>query len=154
MPRVMIVEDDPIILSNLSQILQLAGLDVIEAHDGQFALNLLRENHLNDSVLPKMIVSDLMMPNMDGFELLGAVRSDPKLKSIPFVLLSARSDASDLQQAFSLGANDYLVKPFEVEQLMDVIRYNLDKMSRPADPTLQDQMKSSNSTVDSDFFLE
>lgn len=150
MPRVMIVEDDLTILGNLSQLLQLSGLDVMEAHDGQEALRLLLECRVHDAALPRMIVSDLMMPNMDGFDLLRAVRGDAHFKKLPFVLLSARSDASDLQQAFSLGANDYLIKPFEVEQLMDVIRYHLSHTSgRKNEP-----LAGKDCTVDTDFFLE
>ena len=146
----MIVEDDLTILSNLSQLLQLSGLDVMEAHDGQEALRLLLECRVHDAALPRMIVSDLMMPNMDGFDLLRAIRGDTHFKNLPFVLLSARSDASDLQQAFALGANDYLIKPFEVEQLMDVIRHHLSHPSgRKSDP-----LTGKNCTVDIDFFLE
>lgn len=129
MPRIMIVEDDETILSNLSQILQLSGLDVIEAQDGMMAFDLLLEAHEKGSGIPQMVVSDLVMPNMDGFDLLRSVRRDPFYKNLPFVLLSARSDASDLQQAFALGASDYLIKPFEVEQLFDVVRHHLSKSS-------------------------
>lgn len=149
MPRVMIVEDDPTILSNLSQILQLSGLDVVEAHDGQVALAILQQRKAEGSGLPKMIVSDLMMPNMDGFDLLRAVKDEPAFEDIPFVLLSARSDATDLHEAFTLGASDYLVKPFEVEQLMDVIRHFLSK----ADP-VQSESVSNDSRADTGFFLE
>lgn len=149
MPRVMIVEDDLTILSNLSQILQLSGLDVIEAHDGQVALAILQQRKVDGSGLPKMIVSDLMMPNMDGFDLLRAVKDEPAFETIPFVLLSARSDATDLHEAFTLGASDYLVKPFEVEQLMDVIRHFLSK----ADP-VQSESVSNDSKADTGFFLE
>jgi DNA-binding response OmpR family regulator len=150
MPRVMIVEDDLTILSNLSQLLQLSGLDVMEAHDGQEALRLLLECRVHDTALPRMIVSDLMMPNMDGFDLLRAVRGDSHFKKLPFVLLSARSDASDLQQAFALGANDYLIKPFEVDQLMEVIRYHLSNAVDRKKGTLAGK----DCTVDTDFFLE
>lgn len=149
MPRLMIVEDDLTILSNLSQILQLSGLDVIEAHDGQVALAILQQRKVDGSDLPKMIVSDLMMPNMDGFDLLRAVKDEPAFEAIPFVLLSARSDATDLHEAFTLGASDYLVKPFEVEQLMDVIRHFLSK----ADP-IQSESVSNDSRADTGFFLE
>lgn len=149
MPRVMIVEDDPTILSNLSQILQLSGLDVIEAQDGEEALRILLDCRQHAASLPKMIVSDLMMPKMDGFDLLRAVRGESFFGSIPFVLLSARSDASDLQQAFALGANDYLVKPFEVEQLIEVIRYHLSTHSASPVP-----LAGKSCTVDTDFYLE
>lgn len=149
MPRIMIVEDDVTILSNLSQLLQLSGLDVIEACDGAMALACLRDIHSQGHGMPCLIVSDLMMPKMDGFELLRAVRDDAVFRSIPFVLLSARSEASDLQQAFVLGANDYLVKPFEVEHLMDVIRYHISKNTGQ-----NGGLSGANLTADTDFFLE
>ena len=149
MPRVMIVEDDPTILSNLSQLLQLSGVDVTEACDGAVALAALQSIQSKGGFLPCLIVSDLMMPKMDGFELLRAVRGDEVFKSIPFVLLSARSEASDLQEAFALGANDYLVKPFEVEQLMDVIRHHI--ATNTAGPSIKSGEDVPAST---DFFLE
>lgn len=151
MPRVMIVEDDPTILSNLSQILQISGVDVIEAHDGQVAWDLLKSDPSSDGAgLPKMIVSDLMMPNMDGFDLLRAVRADSDLKALPFVLLSARSDVSDLQQAFLLGANDYLVKPFDVDHLIDVIRFHMTVKVAGSEGALAGK----GYREDSDFYLE
>ncbi|MBU0784901.1 MAG: response regulator [Gammaproteobacteria bacterium] len=149
MPRVMIVEDDLTILSNLSQLLQLSGLDVTEVCDGEMALAYLQESHSKGFGMPCLIVSDLMMPKMDGFELLRTVRNDAAFKSIPFVLLSARSEASDLQQAFALGANDYLIKPFEVEHLTDVIRYHISKSTGQAGGT-----PVAGFTADTDFFLE
>ena len=123
MPRVMIVEDDVTILTNLAELLRLSGLDVIEASDGQMAYETLLALQAKGERLPRMVVSDLMMPCMDGFELLGAIRANEAFIHMPFVLLSARSEPADLQKAFSLGADDYLVKPFEVDQLMDVVRY-------------------------------
>lgn len=123
MPRVMIVEDDVTILTNLSELLRLSGLDVIEACDGQVAYERLLALQADGARLPRMVVSDLMMPCMDGFELLAAIRGNESFANLPFVLLSARSEPADLQKAFSLGADDYLVKPFEVEQLIDVVRY-------------------------------
>lgn len=149
MPSVMIVEDDPTILSNLSQLLELNGLCVVEAHDGQAALSILKESLKNGRHLPNLVVSDLMMPNLDGFELLTVIRSDAGLKNLPFVLLSARSDSTDIQQAFALGANDYLIKPFEVEQLMDVIRHQITQVldQKGSFPTNDCQTQT-------DFFLE
>jgi two-component system sensor histidine kinase/response regulator len=149
MPRVMIVEDDMTILSNLSQLLQLSGLDVVEAHDGRMALDLLLAASSIPGALPRMIVSDLMMPNMDGFELLHAVRNTAELHALPFVLLSARSDASDLQHAFSLGASDYLIKPFEVDQLIDVIRYQMSQVHHQEAKGPGKDVKAA-----TDFFLE
>lgn len=134
MPRVMIVEDDLTILDNLAQLLELSGLDVTKAHDGLQAMRLLGISLEQGSSLPGLIVSDLMMPNMDGFDLLKAVRAHEALSELPVVLLSARSDAADLHQAFALGASDYLVKPFEVEHLIEVIRYHLSIGVSKVDP--------------------
>ena len=150
MPRVMIVEDDLTILSNLAEILRLSGLDVVEAHDGQVAWNLLMDDLREKRAIPTMIVSDLMMPNMDGFELLSAVRADPELQRVTSVLLSARSDVSDMQQAFHLGANDYLVKPFDIDHLIGVIRYHLSEKKL----VQKDYVSKQSSVLDSDFFLE
>ncbi|HEX4878631.1 MAG TPA: response regulator [Limnobacter sp.] len=125
MPRVMIVEDDRTILENMAQLLTLSGLHVLEAHDGMMAMNLLQQLKDTPDHRPCLIISDLMMPSMDGYQLLRAVRKDPVYETLPFVLLSARSDASDIQRAFALGASDYLVKPFEVEQLIELVRYHL-----------------------------
>lgn len=125
MSRVMIVEDDSIILSNLSQLLTLAGLDVIEACDGGQAIAYLEAAKANPKTAPALVISDLMMPNLDGFELLKHIRGDAVYARLPFVLLTARSESQDLKQAFDLGANDYLVKPFEIDHLMEMVSRQL-----------------------------
>lgn len=125
MARIMIVEDDSIILSNLSQLLGMTGLDVLEASDGQEAWTLLEAGRGNSRLVPNVILSDLMMPNLDGFQLLSAVRADRDFSHIPFVLLTARSDSSDVKTAFDLGASDYLVKPFELDELILVVKRQL-----------------------------
>ena len=130
MPRVMIVEDQELILENVAQLLRLSGLDVVEALDGSIAYELLCHFRDDPTQRPKLIISDLMMPIMDGFELLSLVRSDPVYEQVPFVLLTARSDVSDLKKALTLGASEYLIKPFEVEELMAVVT---DQLSGTAD---------------------
>ncbi|HEX4842782.1 MAG TPA: response regulator [Limnobacter sp.] len=148
MPRVMIVEDDITILTNMAQLLSLSGLHVLEAHDGLMAIKMLQDLKSSPERQPCLIISDLMMPNMDGYELLRAVRKDPVFEALPFVLLSARSDSSDIQRAFALGASDYLVKPFEVEQLMDLVRYHLRQSGEEVGSL------SGNPDGDPDFTLE
>lgn len=118
--KVMVVEDEPVVLSNIGEILGMMGFDCVLAFDGIKALKTLELCLQNGEELPGLIVSDLMMPNMDGFGLLKEVKSDDRLRSIPFVILSAQSDSSDLKQAFVLGAEDYLVKPFDVEDLLNL----------------------------------
>ena len=138
--KILLCEDDPNLGSVLKNYLELNDYNVTLERDGRLGLAAFQREQFDLCLL------DVMMPNMDGFELLRAVRDDSVLKHLPFVLLSARSDSSDLQQAFMLGANDYLVKPFEVEQLMDVIRHHLARTVGPSQHSL--------GQVDSDFFLE
>lgn len=150
MARVMIVEDDSIILSNLSQLLGLTGLDILEASDGQEALTLLEAGRGNPRLIPNVILSDLMMPNVDGFQLLTSVRADADFSEIPFVLLTARSDSNDVKTAFDLGANDYLVKPFELDELILVVKRQLNNagIGVGADDALGQSLAGLNSLFD------
>lgn len=150
MPRVMVVEDQEIIRSNLSQILELSGVDVIEAEDGLVALNKLQSLKDKDSGVPQLIISDLSMPRMDGFALLEKVRQDSDFVTTPFVLLTAHSDVSDIKRAFELGATDYMIKPFEIEELIAMVTRYLES----GHVGHQDAPKPELPVSDSDFFLE
>lgn len=119
--KVMVVEDESVVLSNIGEILAMFNLDCCLGHDGENAFKQLSGMLDSGAALPDLIISDLMMPNLDGFGLLERVRKSEAMKRIPFVILSARSDPSDLKQAFALGADDYLVKPFDVTDLLDLI---------------------------------
>ena len=94
---ILIVDDEPDILEFLSYNVRKEGYKVFTATNGIEALRLVQQ------INPSLILLDVMMPKMDGFELLHAVRSNAELHALPFVLLSARSEASDLQQAFPWG---------------------------------------------------
>ncbi|MDX1669233.1 MAG: response regulator, partial [Limnobacter sp.] len=132
MSRVMVVEDEPIVLSNIAEILKFFGLDPICAFDGARAKELLLELSESREGPPSLIISDIMMPNMDGMALLDFVRSYEPTAHIPFLVLSAKSDSQDLRQAFSKGATEYLVKPFEVEDLIDTVRKTLETSAKPS----------------------
>ncbi|MCQ8897768.1 response regulator [Limnobacter humi] len=149
MPRVMVVEDQEVILANLAQILELTGLDVMQAANGLDAFNQLTAVRELPAQQPRLIISDLMMPFMDGFELLSLVRGDAVYEKLPFVLLTARSDASDLRKALALGASDYLIKPFEVDELLVMVKNQLG-----SDPAAPADCFSSALLSDSDFHLE
>ncbi|HEY1058323.1 MAG TPA: response regulator transcription factor [Limnobacter sp.] len=149
MPRVMVVEDQEVILANLAQILEMAGLDVMQANNGLAAFKQLTEVRDNPAEQPRLIISDLMMPLMDGFELLSLVRGDAVYEKLPFVLLTARSDASDLRKALALGASDYLIKPFEIEELLVMVKNQLS-----GDQPFSSERLSDVLFTDSDFQLE
>jgi signal transduction histidine kinase len=119
--KILIVEDDPSLLEGIRAILELDGYHVLSAENGKQALDVLR----NELICPDLIVSDIMMPYMDGLELLQAVRQEPKWLAIPFIFLTAKSDKTDMQRGKILGVDDYLVKPFDGEELLIAVEARL-----------------------------
>ncbi|NQW74952.1 MAG: response regulator transcription factor [Candidatus Planktophila sp.] len=112
--QIMIVDDEPGVRALLRDTLSIAGFDVIEATDGMSALTLMRTNQ------PQLAVIDINMPLMDGFELVERLRSTNNL--IPVLMLTAREDKSDIARGLKIGADDYVIKPFGIEELVLRIR--------------------------------
>jgi signal transduction histidine kinase/DNA-binding response OmpR family regulator/ligand-binding sensor domain-containing protein len=117
--HILVVEDDPDLREYLETILS-AYCKVTTAENGQAALNQLNAAGSNGtaSPLPDLILSDLMMPLMDGFQLLEKLKSADPWRHIPVVILTARADISDKLRALRIGVDDYLLKPFEEEELL------------------------------------
>jgi DNA-binding response OmpR family regulator len=113
-PRIIIVEDDAQIASLLNQTLKEAGYDTFVAFDGEMAANIIEEAQ------PLLVITDLMMPVMDGWQLCKHIR-DKKIK-VPILMLTALSDSADVVLGLDTGADDYLVKPFRVEELLARVR--------------------------------
>lgn len=110
----MVVDDEPGVRALLRDTLSIAGFDVIEATDGMSALTLMRTNQ------PELAVIDINMPLMDGFELVERLRSTNNL--IPVLMLTAREDKNDIARGLKIGADDYVIKPFGIEELVLRIR--------------------------------
>lgn len=106
----MIVDDEPGVRALLRDTLSIAGFETIEASDGMSALTLLRSNK------PALMVIDVNMPLMDGFELVERLRSTDDLT--PVLMLTARGDKSDIARGLKIGADDYVIKPFGIEELV------------------------------------
>jgi putative two-component system response regulator len=115
----LIVEDNHELRNGLKEILTFEGYTVLAASNGIEALEQMR------SISPDLIVSDVTMPGMDGFEFFEAVRSRPEGVSIPFIFLSARGDREDVMRGKNLGAEDYLVKPLTRAELLSAIQARL-----------------------------
>lgn len=114
--KALIIEDDPFMIANLTELLILEGFEVQSICSGSEAL---------DSACafrPDIILSDMRMPGMDGLEVLAAVRGDARLSGTPFIFLTGRSETAQLHDALSRGADGYLIKPFQVHELLDVIK--------------------------------
>lgn len=119
--RIVIAEDEADIRTNLARLLTLEDYEVWAAPNGREALQLVRQH------LPDIVLSDVMMPEMSGHQLVRALRADPLTAHIPTVLLTAKADRSDVREGMNLGADDYLTKPFQRDELLDCIRAQLDK---------------------------
>jgi DNA-binding response OmpR family regulator len=112
-PTVLVVEDDPTILQLLEVNFEMEGFDVVLATDGAIGLERARDS------APDIIVSDVMMPNMSGVEMVAALKDDPATASIPIILLSAKAQGTDIRAGIDAGADDYVTKPFEPLDLID-----------------------------------
>lgn len=109
--RILLVEDNHDMATYIKGILEADGFKISLAENGEIALNQL------SSFKPELIVSDIMMPVMDGMELLTSLRQSDKYKNLPTIFLSARSDLAGRIESFKLGVNDYLIKPFDATEL-------------------------------------
>jgi signal transduction histidine kinase/DNA-binding response OmpR family regulator len=118
--RVLIADDNIDMRTYLQNLLRTAGFQVEAVGDGEQALGRARERK------PDLVLSDVMMPKIDGFGLLAALRKDSELRDVPVLLLSARAGEEAKVEGFAAGANDYLVKPFSARELVARVRANLD----------------------------
>jgi diguanylate cyclase (GGDEF)-like protein len=110
--RILVVDDDPDILQFVEMNLEMEGFETHTAEGGRLALELARERP------PDLILLDVMMPELDGLTVLRRLRSSPATSSIPVVLLTAKALAEDRVRGLDLGADDYITKPFDIEELL------------------------------------
>ena len=118
-PTIVIVDDQPNLLENLALTIELAGFNVLTAKDGLQALGLLEEHSVD------LILADIAMPHMNGYQLYECVRENPEWVMIPFIFLTARALDSDIRYGKELGVDDYLTKPIEPEDLLAVVQGKL-----------------------------
>ncbi len=118
---IVIAEDEADIRTNLKVLLALEGFSVHAAANGQEALKLVLKH------LPDLVLSDVMMPMMSGHELVKAMRGNSATAQIPVVLLTARADRTDVREGMNMGADDYLTKPYQRDELLTCLRAQLDK---------------------------
>jgi DNA-binding response OmpR family regulator len=124
-PLVLVVDDEPRIIRFVRINLEMEGFRVIEASDGLEALNQVREK------MPDMVLLDVMMPEMDGFETLRMIR---EISSVPVIMLTVRSSEEDKVRGLDLGADDYITKPFSPRELVSRVRAVLRRLQTLASP--------------------
>jgi two-component system response regulator AtoC len=113
---VLVVEDDPVIRANVLELLIEEGFEVVAARDGADGVALAKAR------VPDLVVCDISLPKLDGYGVLQAIRADPAIASTPFIFLTAKAERSDMRVGMSLGADDYLTKPFTASELLDAVR--------------------------------
>lgn len=123
MNKILVIEDEAQVRENIKEILELNDFVVAVAETGMVGLQKVKET------LPELIICDVMMPGMTGYQVLEKLRQDELAVGVPFVFLTAKADRGDQRQGMNLGADDYLTKPFEPQELLDAVRARLAKRS-------------------------
>jgi CRP/FNR family transcriptional regulator, polysaccharide utilization system transcription regulator len=121
MKKILLIEDNQEIRENTAEILTLANYKVLEASHGKEGVDLAKREH------PDLIICDIMMPQLDGYGVLHMLSKQTETASIPFIFLTAKSEKDDFRKGMNLGADDYLTKPFDDVELLDVVEMRLRK---------------------------
>ena len=121
---VLVIDDDPVILQLLQVNFEMEGFKVLTATDGGEGLEMARTKR------PDVVISDVMMPKVDGLELATALKGDPATAGLPVILLSARAQATDVQKGLEAGVEEYVTKPFDPLELVDLVNSVLDRAKR------------------------
>jgi CheY-like chemotaxis protein len=121
MKTVLFIEDNNDIRENTCELLELEGYNVIFAENGKIGLALAKANH------PDIIVCDIQMPEIDGYEVLNILKNDPSTSQIPFIFLSASVEKKNISIGLNMGAKAYIQKPFDPEELFNIVAQTLEQ---------------------------
>jgi DNA-binding NarL/FixJ family response regulator len=136
MKRILVIEDEPEMRRNLATILRLEQFHPIPAENGRVGIDLAAKEN------PDLILCDVMMPELDGYGVLQALREDARTVAIPFIFLTAKGEKPDIRAGMNLGADDYLTKPVPKLELLDAIRSRLQRASQQATPSFKPNFES------------
>ena len=118
---ILVIDDNPELVDGVKLTLEMEGYQVLSATSGPEALDIL------DRITPDLILADIMMPGMDGYELYERVHSDPRWIQTPFIFLTAKTSPDEIRKGKEMGADDYITKPFDPMQLGKTVREKLEK---------------------------
>ncbi len=121
MTTILVIEDEAAIRENLTDLLEAEGYEVVSAANGRLGVQLARQH------LPDLILCDILMPELDGYGVYQELRQDPVTAIIPFIYLTAKANQADIRAGMALGADDYLIKPFTREDVLQAIATRLAK---------------------------
>ena len=147
MKTILVIEDDPNLRQSITKVLESESFDVLTATDGA------RGVELAQSRLPDLILCDILMPEQDGYSVLNSLRHTQETSDIPFIFLTSKSELSDLRRGMTLGADDYVPKPFEAQDLLDAVRTRLNKKARQTQPYL-DQLRQTAESLSRSAYID
>ena len=128
MKKILVIEDEPEMRRNLTTVLRLEQFHALPAENGRIGIELAKKEK------PDLILCDVMMPELDGYGVIAALRADPETAAIPFIFLTAKGEKPDIRAGMNLGADDYLTKPVAKHDLLQAIRSRLERAIQQAVP--------------------
>ena len=128
MKKILVIEDEPEMRRNLTTVLRLEQFRALAAENGRIGIELAKKEK------PDLILCDVMMPELDGYGVIAALRADPETAAIPFIFLTAKGEKPDIRAGMNLGADDYLTKPVAKHDLLKAIRSRLERAIQQAVP--------------------
>jgi DNA-binding NarL/FixJ family response regulator len=136
MKKILVIEDEPEMRRNLTTILRLERFNPLAAPNGRAGVQLAKRE------MPDLILCDVMMPELDGYGVIAALRADPETVAIPFIFLTAKGEKPDIRAGMNLGADDYLTKPVAKPDLLAAIRSRLARAVQQAVPEFKPNFDS------------
>jgi len=126
MHKILIIEDEPRMRKNMATVLKMEGFEVVTAANGREGVDAAQRES------PALVLCDVMMPELDGYGVLAALRADETCARIPFIFLTAKGEKADLRAGMNLGADDYLTKPADIDDLLAAINTRLERCDEHA----------------------
>ena len=136
MKKILVIEDEPEMRRNLTTVLRLEQFRPLPAEDGRIGIELAKNEK------PDLILCDVMMPELDGYGVIAALRADQETAAIPFIFLTAKGQKPDIRAGMNLGADDYLTKPVAKHDLLDAISSRLERATQQAVPEFNPNFRS------------
>src|SRR5215510_16220030 len=136
MKKILVIEDEPEMRRNLTTILRLEKFQPLAAENGRIGVERAKQNK------PDLILCDVMMPELDGYGVIAALRAEPETVSIPFIFLTAKGEKPDIRAGMNLGADDYLTKPVGKADLLAAIRSRLERAAQQSTPECKPNFES------------
>jgi len=136
MKKILVIEDEPEMRRNLTTVLRLEQFRALAAENGRIGVELVKKEK------PDLILCDVMMPELDGYGVIAALRADIETAAIPFIFLTAKGEKPDVRAGMNLGADDYLTKPVAKHDLLDAIRSRLERAIQQAVPEFNPNFRS------------